>query len=999
MADLPLLQDPSQEISTGEPSLPERVFGGLLVGARRDPILGLAIDRIVKELPGIDPEHLDAFATRLEGSSIADVAGLVGEYGPSFAAGAGTFTLGRIAMVKALQAAAPRLAAVAGGGRLGSQLGRVAAKAEDVAGATKLITKPGLQRGVETAGGALGIGSFTGAEQLAETGDVHEALKGFALGAVLAAGAEATLIGGGKLLARRAREVDPQKQLEAFAALEPLVGAEVADATRRVGQLRRQLFKLNDQATQEREIIEAQRGLLTGLRLGDEPLFSTAKAGTKPGRLGKLGSAAKLTKRRIRQTQTKISGLRQAVRPEEIILTDITRPGAIDPSAVGVELQKLWMRVLQRPEASAQKLGLPMIRFMQHVDNAEIEVFLSQHVNEALVLKAVRGLEAAIGVRPSKSLTVADEKLAPLFRAFEEKGTDGVRAEFGENAAGLVSRLQDDLARVYAPVERIGGEAALTSEELAGMGLTSYFPQVLSDIPEKDVLQRLVKYFMRSPKQGGLGLTEPQAFKRANRIVERRTQDGIRRFGSIDHQRLIPGSLAAKLEAGLPFEGPATGLLRYLNELSRRVAYGSRFGYRGELKDTYITLATAGGASRPLVNTLADHFLTRKYHSHALRRLGQSITSLQTGVKLPFAGVANASQFVNDMIGISAKNTVRAARTSLTREGRKTGGKLAGLQEQEFDAVRRVHSGVQGDNLFDRFARWSMGFFQFNRTEQFNRLRGAVTTLYTIHDDLAKGFAGRLRGNRLDGTRRRFGQLGLNFDRIIREGRRTVTRGGTIEDAVRVAHGPQAFDQAVVRGARLTQFIPFTTRVPLAWQHPMGRMLTQFKTFALNQGIFLRDQVLAEAARGNMRPLATFLAVYPIAGEVVSDSLAVIKGRDREEDGIWRLVDDIAAIGGFGVAQAAVTNAQFGRLEETFLGPSISDFTSIAEAVLRFDTAGAVRTLRRQPLVQATERLVIGAAIGIDALIEYAELDSDEAQPEASFATLEQLREQAARDK
>jgi len=147
----------------------------------------------------------------------------------------------------------------------------------------------------------------------------------------------------------------------------------------------------------------------------------------------------------------------------------------------------------------------------------------------------------------------------------------------------------------------------------------------------------------------------------------------------------------------------------------------------------------------------------------------------------------------------------------------------------------------------------------------------------------------------------------------------------------------------------------------------------QFKSFALGQTRFLKDAVLAEAANGNLIPLATFLSISPITGELVADAKALIKGKDRGSDGIVRLLENLSSVGGFGLFTDGLSAARWGDLEGFMLGPTFGDFFGYSEFMLQGNTQGILNKGMKTPAFTVTRALLGGAWMTGDAITDYVD--------------------------
>jgi hypothetical protein len=249
----------------------------------------------------------------------------------------------------------------------------------------------------------------------------------------------------------------------------------------------------------------------------------------------------------------------------------------------------------------------------------------------------------------------------------------------------------------------------------------------------------------------------------------------------------------------------------------------------------------------------------------------------------------------------------------------------------------------------------------------------------------------RLRGNNLDKGRRTLGELGLDLDVLAKQ----------LDDM-----GPRQFfanskylsmeEGAVMRGAQKTQFFPGTTRTPLYWRHPIGRVALQFKTFAVGQTRFFRDAVLNEWSHGNRAPMATLLAFGPIAGEAVGDIKSLITDRDRPTDGVERYFENFTYIGGLGLFTDVLGQARWGNLESVFLGPTFGDLTEMGEALISDEGEGILRLGKRQPAFKSGAFLAGAANDLYETLDEYLDLPDDNDSSEGGPISVFDLRTERA---
>ena len=117
--------------------------------------------------------------------------------------------------------------------------------------------------------------------------------------------------------------------------------------------------------------------------------------------------------------------------------------------------------------------------------------------------------------------------------------------------------------------------------------------------------------------------------------------------------------------------------------------------------------------------------------------------------------------------------------------------------------------------------------------------------------------------------------------------------------------------------------------------------------------------MLGEMARGNPKPLAIYLGIAPVAGELVGSAKDMIKdGRlSRGENGFARHLQNMLYVGGAGMLGDLWQGAIYEQLLETGFGPTISDLTSWAEHMARRDMSGFTRDLERLPVMRVQRSL------------------------------------------
>jgi hypothetical protein len=403
-----------------------------------------------------------------------------------------------------------------------------------------------------------------------------------------------------------------------------------------------------------------------------------------------------------------------------------------------------------------------------------------------------------------------------------------------------------------------------------------------------------------------------------------------------------------------------------------RTHYGQRFGFSGEIRETVLRAAQAEGASPKLVNNVLDLALGHEVYDQGFAKFSRIVTGIQTGSKLTLAVIPNMSQSINTLVFGGFKNTMIGLTEALKGEHRSLILQNVALKESVISGVGRAFGeahlpGAAGlvTNAVDRYAHGVLKYSGFSSVEKWNRILAGSTGHFMLRDTLAKATAGRLRGNALDVARRRMESLGVNLDEVVLKVR---TQG---DDYLSSKAFQEIEKIAMHKASTVTQFNPNALRRPTWWNSPMGRIMFQFKSFSLGQGRFIRDQIFAEAARGNMRPLAYFASVYPVAGEFIGDIKSIIRGKPRKEEGLERLWSDMMMVGGMGLVTDTYTSIRWGGLGNHLLGPTITDASQFATNLANRNAEGFVRQALNQPIFTATTRLAQAGFLTVEAMDDY----------------------------
>lgn len=948
----------------------EAIGGGAVSGLRKNFLTRPIIESIATAMPGVTTETLDLMEDRLADSNFATVASFVAEFGPDLALGFGAFGLGRAAAVRAVGAAGR-----AGVGGVGAQT--TAKRLAGTVGERFATGKPGIERAAEAIGGSVGIGGLEGTRTLAEGGDLDEAQKAFLIAAGLTLGFEGALVGAGAAanslgFIKKLRDVSQEKIADIFEQGGKRILTNELNASG--SQLARNNSGITSLTGAQSQLESLASGELSSV--GRKSIKSLLK---RPGTtVADIESV--LTRKNVKLSEFESAAQRRTAARAIQKTLDIepaaamyTRDVPFNPTGLRLAWEKLGLQLVKTPDALRGEMGPTNARLYQRLDMAETALVLNEKSTQAIIIDGMETMRVALGL--SKKAVRTDRfAFTDVGSAWERGETElrnfmleaGRSADDTARAVSTFKALDKALLDAYIPLAERGAAPILDAKGLERLGVRNYLPHMLDDLPEKKLKEQLEAI-----------LGEPATAE----VWELYHREGLAAFGSADFQRVGKGALSEKVKAGLPFDpNPFSNAFRYLTGIERRKQYGDIFGLNGELKPLYMKAIAAEGGSTELANSVIDIAQGMTYHDQSLRQLARVVTGTQIARKLTLAVIPNMTQSINTVVFNGVKASTQGFFQAMRKEQDSVVMEALGMIESSVVATgRALGQGSVGPvagagglaraaNIADTFARWTLTGTGFNKVERWNRLMAGHSGLYVFRDTVSKAVAGELKGNRLDIARRHMDTLGSNLDDIVRNARASG------DDYFASAAYKQAESRSAFNAARTTQFTPSDLRRPGWWSSPVGRIIFQFKSFALGQGRFMRDQIFAEAVRGNMKPISYFLSMYPIAGEVVGSVRGIAKGKFREDEGIDRVIQDYMNVGGMGLVSDTFTSARFGGLSDSLWGPTIGgDLITFAERMSRGDIDGFVSKLAREPAFVAGRNLIGGTFLTVQGIVDHIE--------------------------
>lgn len=1019
----------------GTPTILEQIGSGLVTGFREIPLVGEVFDRGLTGSGFFNDADLEGMAQTAKFGPAGQVSEFAAEWIPQLLGGAAVWSAGR----KLAVGAVGQIASKAIGGEVGAQAVRAAAmagaKAGDVAPlltrmmggplqqqlantvlllrqgapgvAFENIPKSAILRTAEILGGNSLYGAVEVGDALLEGKPFVESLKeggiAFALGAV----AETGLTVGAKALLPGAREVD-----------QGLAAARSVGKTQQFFDGVKQGLRTQSRDTQ----LELQTALQ---KIGQyNQLVNSAGLTAANAALGGEVAAARVTLTTASQSLKAIKGQQKVL--TKSLAEDPTGFGMLGVVPIGGKRFGAWesgwhsflLAVAETPEQLSKKLGPSAARMMRAFQRAEVHS------------SAMSGKINTAGLKMNETAHLATNTPLPKF---DLRGGQGSKflldyAEIfdaaGKGAAGrtalrnfaigkgLGAQQANDLVDMFE--KQFVGDVSKLHKALEGVGMKprlqpSLIPMVIKEgVPEEQLVNDFKTFFKASGMvPGDVAVAVKKLFN----------LDAMRKRGTMfsGHDAiadLMPQGMTLKraLALGAPLEGdPVIAWHRYMSGGYKRLAYANELGPNFELVKVMRGAVEQEGASVGLYNSMVDGALLRDYGTQASRSFAALATNIQTVAKMPFAFVPNSTQWINNLVQWGAKatfgsfgktarqNTHFAGTLSMEDAVRGTGlmdSILAGRRESALDPNFRTPLGWLADAVYGAMPRP----LNFNAYEGFNRLNGGGAGLWDGVRTLTMMSEGRLRGIAHQTASRRLQNAGVNVGATLDSISKLKAQGLTSDQAL-----AQIFSQNQGRflkelgwrSVQTSQFTPSPTRKPTYWNTPAGRVLTQFKTFALGQSRFMRDSVISEAAKGNFKPLAYATSIYPIAGHLVADTRALLRNKPNRETGLDRVLLDFGAVGGYALAGDFVMSIKKGRFAETLVGPTVSDIGRYGQSLFNGDSDKMWKDIQGLPLYNAVTKFFLqplGAvtAASIQAVrdVEFDATDRYEGAAELDVPTL-----------
>ena len=663
---------------------------------------------------------------------------------------------------------------------------------------------------------------------------------------------------------------------------------------------------------------------------------------------------------------------------------------AVNQSYLSVHNNKLEMwrlKYLSSPEGIA-KDGMTSLKFLEANESMDVGVRMLtakgwNEVDKAtkIINKDMKAFNSWSGL--TKKQIKNNEHILEIVDTYERGQMPAVRGVYSKTVADAFERGFVGPVEFFGPeLKKVGVKnAMLTETEAQMLGTPGHFPHVTRRDPDFKKSEKLMRDSLR--QTGDMTETEIESYLAGASW----RQNSVQRFGTVDWQRQLPGTLKEKLNGtygknkkqtlGLPFESdPVKAIKQHIHSSATRLEMAKIAGPNGELGPTWKALMTEEGVSENVAAWLVNSTLTNQMNDQFMARWARNIAAAEVFTKLTFVPLANAFQLNMTATRFGPLETLKAvpktardlasnwrilskefAETVATTD-KSTIAQVLGTLEGSFLSSNTIFKGLHPNTMMEKVAQIELSAIGFNIQERLWRMTSAHAALGHSRK-MVEGIAnGSLKGKNYTMAQRSLASLGVNVDDILARYKATGRLGFNKTELDLIATG----------GIKQTQFTTGKLDVPPWARTPHGKLVCQFKSFAFNAGKQTRDQILREFYMGNYKPLGYWLALGGMSGEMISLAKDKINQRPHiMPNGIARLVHDLSYQGGIGVAMNAASAAFYGRSAEFLAGPAASDILGVSTGLAR--TGARLATgepkplepilmfLRKQPISQG-----IGAA-------------------------------------
>lgn len=331
---------------------------------------------------------------------------------------------------------------------------------------------------------------------------------------------------------------------------------------------------------------------------------------------------------------------------------------------------------------------------------------------------------------------------------------------------------------------------------------------------------------------------------------------------------------------------------------------------------------------RMLGTEVVDGIWKRIYN---VARNSQSISKLG-----PLTSVLNYFQRYQIIPRTDTSSYIKARMLNFSDEAMDWAVRSGLVEPKEYNQTSKMF-GESLQGLSGKAANLYLKGVGMQRTELNNRVLGANAGRF-----FAEKMANKLKispKNKV--VNRALRSLGIDPESVLRNGL-------TEDDLIKAS-------QKVVND---TQFRYGVLDLPVSWSSSAGRTAFQFKPAAFQQTKFIKDFILPEAKKGNIRPLIQFLVASQASGEVMANLRYLKSGKELKDRpspttvaGLLKRSGENVSMGpGFGILSDTINLFLSGSptwVKGLFVGPTGSKVIDTATAV-----QSSIKTKSAKPIAK-----------------------------------------------
>ena len=480
-----------------------------------------------------------------------------------------------------------------------------------------------------------------------------------------------------------------------------------------------------------------------------------------------------------------------------------------------------------------------------------------------------------------------------------------VRSKAGEPIIGKEGSL-----RWRAIVNATDNLNEFKTYELAAESLDGWIAWVDSGGRGKtESIEKFIDWVMRSNKMTSRKEARNLAQRMLPRVKETRR---VRRVGSLEMGRDI----------NFPFwePDPRQALPLYVSEAVSRVKQLQAFGPKDKALNQYI--ANVRNQKGEDAAKSLDH-LVRVLQGTAGERSGDviagvDVTPVLRGFRELNSMLLSFAQIVN--LGQTPTNVLLGSDAASLWHGWRSAFKDKGI----VDALRSgaIIERVMNDSLYYNTGNLGLSknvikYTGFGWTELFNRVT-ATNAGMKYFQRQAERLAADPKNKILQ---QRVAELGGDVAKIARR------KAGKVTEA-------EVLKAGNIFAAR-TQFLSDPASLPAFASSEWGKTVFQFKNFAYNQTLFLKD----EFKKNPLRTALILGTVFPMTGEVVLDLRSLVTQEKRPTKALDRYLWNMTSAGSYGILSDMFNSLEHRKTLEAFAGPSIAGGAKLFESVFADITA------------------------------------------------------------